>query len=165
VDTLGVQILRSSFSLTRSSVVGNALAGLHVRESEGSVAGSRFEGNSPGMRASDSRLSVEGNRIEANNGAGLQLRRTEGRLDGNRIRGNAGNGVSTDSPGVPLRGNAIEGNLRFALESNTAEAIDAAGNWWGPDGPSGDAIWDAKHDPALGRVLTDPPLSAPPARP
>jgi hypothetical protein len=164
-NTLGIQILRSSFSLTRSSVVGNALAGLHVRESEGSVAGSRFEGNSPGLRASDSRLVIEGNRIEANNGAGLQLRRTEGRVAGNRIGGNAGNGVSTDSPQAPLRGNAIEGSLRFALESNTAAAIEAAGNWWGPDGPSGAGIWDAADDPALGRVLTDPPLPAPPALP
>jgi len=30
-----------------------------------------------------------------------------------------------------LRGNAIVGNLRFALESNSSEPIDAGENWWG----------------------------------
>jgi hypothetical protein len=164
-NTLGVQVLRSSFSLTGSSIVGNALAGLHVRESEGSVAGSFLEGNTPGLRASDSRLSIVGNVIAVNNGAGIQLRRVEGRVDGNRIAANAGNGVSTDSPGAPLRNNALEANLRFALETNAADTLDAAGNWWGPDGPDAARIWDAADDPALGRVLTDPPLAAPPGLP
>jgi hypothetical protein len=164
-NTLGVQVLRSSFSLTGSSIVGNDLAGLHVRESEGSVAGSRFTGNAPGLRASDSRLSVSGNVLAANNGAGIQLRRVEGQIADNRIAANAGNGVSTDSPGATLRRNALEANLRYAVESNTAYAIEAAGNWGGADGPDADAIRDAADDPALGPVLTDPPLAAPPARP
>jgi hypothetical protein len=161
-NTLGIQILRSSFSLSGSSIVGNRLAGMHVRESEGTIAGSRLEGNAPGLRASDSRLSIEGNRVIANAGAGLQLRRTEGRIEGNRIEGNLGNGISTDSPGAVLRRNAIVGSLRFAIESNTVEAIDAAGNWWGPGGPSGAAIFDRQDDVALGPVLTDQPLQAEP---
>jgi hypothetical protein len=164
-NTLGVQILRSAFSLTGSSILGNALAGLHVRESEGSIAASRFAGNAPGLRASESRLSLTGNAVVGNNGAGIQLRRVEGRVEGNRIAANNGNGVSTDSPRAPLRRNALEANLRFALESNAAEAIDAAENWWGPGGADAGAIWDAADDPALGPVLTDPPLAAPPARP
>lgn len=164
-NTLGLQILRSSFSLTASSLIGNALAGLHVRESEGSIAGSRFAGNAPGLRASDSRLRIEGNVVAGNNGAGIQLRRVEGRVEGNRIAVNAGNGVSTDSPGAPLRGNVLEANLRFALESGAGTAIDAAGNWWGPGGPGAGGIWDAADDPALGPVLTDPPLAAAPALP
>ena len=164
-NTLGVQVLRSSFSLTGSSIIGNALAGLHVRESEGSVAGNRFEANAPGLRASDSRLSLVGNVVVKNNGTGMQLRRVEGRVEGNRIAANAGNGVSSDSPRAPLRRNALEANLRFALESNAAGAIDAAGNWWGPGGPAAGLIWDAADDPALGPVLTDPPLAAAPALP
>ncbi|HEY5998371.1 MAG TPA: right-handed parallel beta-helix repeat-containing protein [bacterium] len=164
-NTLGVQLLRSTFSLTGSAILDNALAGLHVRESEGSVAGTRFEGNTPGLRASDCRLSIEACEFVANNGAGIQLRRTEGRVTGSRIAGNAGNGVSTDSPRDPLRRNALEGNLRFAIESNTAEPIDATENWWGPGGPAAGAIRDAADDAALGPVLTDPPLAAAPARP
>jgi hypothetical protein len=136
-----------------------------VRESEGSIAGSRFAGNAPGLRASDSRLRIEGNLVAGNNGAGIQLRRVEGRVEGNRVAANAGNGVSTDSPGAPLRGNALEGNLRFALESGAGAAIDAAGNWWGPGGPDAGGIWDAADDPALGPVLTNPPLAAAPALP
>jgi hypothetical protein len=161
-NTHGLQILRSSFSLTGAAVVGNALAGMHVRESEGTVSGSRFAANAPGLRASDCRLAIEGNRFAANAVAGLQLRRTEGKVEGNRVLASAGNGVSTDSPGAVLRGNAITGSLRFALESNTAEQIDAAGNWWGPEGPSDEAIWDGADDAGLGRVLTEPPLAAPP---
>jgi hypothetical protein len=61
-----------------------------------------------------------------------------------------------------LRGNAIVGSLRFALESNSAVAIDAVGNWWGPDGPRAESIFDAAHDAALGPVLTSPPLAAAP---
>jgi len=161
-NTLGIQILRSSFSLVGSSIVGNSLAGMHVRESEGTIAGSRFESNSPGLRVSDCRVRFEGNRFLANNAAGLQLRRTEGRVEGNRIEASVGNGISTDSPAAVLRGNAIVGSLRFALESNSAEAIDAVGNWWGPDGPSVESIFDAADDAGLGPVLTAPPLAAPP---
>jgi hypothetical protein len=161
-NTLGVQVLRSAFSMSGASIVGNALAGLHVRESEGTVSGSRFEANAPGLRASDSRLRIEGNRFDGNNGAGIQLRRCEGRVAGNRIAASAGNGVATDSAAMMLRGNAIEGSLRFALESNTAGTIDAAGNWWGSGGPAAELIWDAQDDPALGPVLTAPPLVAPP---
>jgi len=161
-NTLGIQILRSSFSLVGSNVIGNSLAGMHVRESEGTIAGTRFEANSPGLRVSDCRLRIEGNRFLANNAAGLQLRRTQGRIEGNRIDASVGNGVSTDSPGAVLRGNAIVGSLRFALESNSPEAIDAVGNWWGPDGPGPGSIFDAADDPALGPVLTAPPLAAPP---
>jgi hypothetical protein len=161
-NTLGIQILRSSFSLVGSDIVDNSLAGVHVRESEGTISGSRFEANAPGLRASDCRLRVEGNSFAANNGAALQLRRTGGRVEGNRIEASAGNGVFTDSPDAVLRGNAIEGSLRFALESNTAAAIDAVGNWWGPGGPADEIIHDAKDDPALGQVLTTPPLGARP---
>jgi len=71
-------VLRSSFSLAGSWLAGNSLAGMHARESEGTVAGNRFESNSPGLRVSDCRLRVEGNRFLANNAAGLQVRRTEG---------------------------------------------------------------------------------------
>jgi hypothetical protein len=105
---------------------------------------------------------IEGNRFLANNAAGLQLRRTEGRVEGNRIEASVGNGISTDSPGAVLRGNAIVGNLRFALESNSSAAIDAVGNWWGPDGPRAESIFDAADDAALGPVLAAPPLAAPP---
>ncbi len=164
-NTLGLQILRSSFSVVGSSVTGNALAGMHVRESEGTIAGCRFESDAPGLRVSDSRLRIEGNRFVANNGAGLQVRRTEGRIEGNRIEANVGNGISTDSPGAVLRGNAITGSLRFAIESNTAEAISAAGNWWGPGGPTDGIIFDAADDPGLGPVLTSPPLVVPPPVP
>jgi hypothetical protein len=161
-NALGIQILRSSFSLVGSAITGNSLAGVHARESEGTISGSRFEANAPGLRASDCRLRLEGSRFTANNGAGLQLRRTEGRVEGNRVEANVGNGISTDSPGAVLRGNSIEGNLRFALESNTAAAIDAAENWWGPGGPIPDVIFDREDDPALGLVVTAPPLVAPP---
>ena len=161
-NTLGIQILRSSFSLVGSNVVGNSLAGMHVRESEGTISGSRFESNAPGLRVSDCRVRIEGNRFLANNAAGMQLRRTQGRVEGNRIEASAGNGISTDSPGAVLRGNAIVRSLRFALESNSAESIDAVGNWWGPDGPQDGSIFDAADDAALGPVLTAPPLAAPP---
>jgi hypothetical protein len=164
-NTVGIQVLRSSFTIAGAAVLGNALAGLNVRESDGTIAGGRFEGNAPGLRVSDSRLRIEGNRICGNGGAGLQLRRTEGRVEGNRIDDNAGNGVSTDSPGAALHGNAVAGNLRFALESNTREAIDASGNWWGPAAPAADAIFDGHDDPALGPVLTAPALAAAPAVP
>jgi len=161
-NTLGIQILRSSFSLVGSSIVGNSLAGMHVRESEGTITGSRFEANSPGLRVSDCRLRIEGNRFLANNAAGLQLRRTEGRVEGNRIEASVGNGISTDSPGAVLRGNAIVGSLRFALESNSVAAIDAVGNWWGAAGPRAESIFDAADDAGLGPVLTAPSLAAAP---
>jgi hypothetical protein len=161
-NTLGIQILRSSFSLAGSSIVGNSLAGMHARESEGTITGNRFEANAPGLRVSDCRVRIEGNRFLANNAAGLQLRRTDGRVEGNRIEASVGNGISTDSPGAVLRGNAIVGNLRFALESNSSAAIDAVGNWWGPDGPRAESIFDAADDAGLGPVLTAPPLVAPP---
>ena len=164
-NTLGVQIFRSSFSLAGSRIVGNALAGMHVRESEGTIAGCRFEANSPGLRVSDCRLRIEGNRFVTNNGAGVQLRRSEGRVEGNRIEASIGNGVSTDSPGAVLRGNAIVGSLRFALESNTAGTIDAVENWWGPGGPSAAIIFDAEDDRGLGPVLTFPPLALRPEGP
>lgn len=161
-NTLGIQILRSSFSLVGSSIVGNSLSGMHMREAEGTIAGCRFESNSPGLRVSDCRLRIEGSSFVANNASGLQLRRTQGRVEGNRIEANIGNGIATDSPGAVVRGNAIVGSLRFALESNSAEAIDAVGNWWGPDGPSPGSIFDAADDAGLGPVLTAPPLAAPP---
>jgi len=161
-NTLGIQTLRSTFSLVRSSIVGNSLAGLHARESQGTIDGNRFEANTPGLRVSDCRLSIEGNRIAANNAAGLQVRRSEGRIERNWIEASSGNGISTDSPGAVLRGNAIVGSLRFALESNAAGTIDAAENWWGPGGPMADMIFDAADDPALGPVLTKPPLTASP---
>jgi hypothetical protein len=164
-NTLGIQTLRSTFSLVRSSLVGNSLAGMHARESEGTIDGNRFEGNTPGLRVSDCRLSIAGNYFTANNAAGLQVRRSEGRVERNWVEASSGNGISTDSPAAVLRGNAIVGSLRFALESNTAGTIDAAENWWGPGGPSTDVVFDAADDPALGPVLTTPPLSAPPRRP
>jgi hypothetical protein len=164
-NTLGIQTLRSTFSLVRSSVVGNSLAGMHVRESEGTIEGNRFEANTPGLRVSDCRLSIEGNYFAANNAAGLQVRRSEGRIERNWLEASGGNGISTDSPTAVLRGNAIVGSLRFALESNAAGAIDAVGNWWGPGGPTADMVFDSADDPALGPVLTQPPLSDPPGRP
>jgi hypothetical protein len=164
-NVIGVQVLRSSFSLVASSIVGNELAGLHARESEGTIVGTRFEANTPGLRVSDCRLRIENCRVAGNGAAGLQLRRTEGRVEGNRIEGNLGNGVSTDSPRAVLRRNAIVASLRFDLESNAAEPIDAAENWWGPAGPAAGRIFDGADDPALGPVLVVPPLEAEPRAP
>jgi hypothetical protein len=164
-NTSGIQMLRSTFSLSRSTVSGNALAGLLVRESEGTISGCAIEGNAPGLRVSDSRLNIEGNRVVANNGGGLLLRRSTCRVEGNRIAGSRGNGVSTDSAGTVLHGNVVAGSLRFAVENNAADPVDAAGNWWGPGGPSPELFFDRGDDPRLGPVLTAPPLAAPPEVP
>lgn len=161
-NALGIQALRSSFTLAGSTIAANALSGLHVRECEGSVAGCLVAGNGPGLRVSDARLRIEGNRIEGNGGGGLLLRRTEARVEGNRIAANAGNGVSTDSPGARLRGNAVTGSLRFAVENNAAEPVEATGNWWGAAEPPPALFFDRADDPRLGPVLRDPALAADP---
>ena len=158
----GIQTLRSTFTLADSVLAGNALAGVHVRESEGSVVGTSISGGGPGLRVSDSRLRIEGNRLEANVLGGLLLRRTEALVERNEIVGNFGNGVSTDSPKAVLRGNAVAGNLRYALESNSSEPIDATGNWWGTPAPPASLFFDRADDPALGPVLREPALTAPP---
>lgn len=162
-NTLGVQIFRSSFSLARSVVADNVLAGVHAREVEGTISDCLIAGNAPGLRASEGRLRIERNRIVGNGVGGLHLRRTEARVEGNRIASNSGNAISADSPGAVFRANGIEGNLRFAVGNNSAAPVDAAGNWWGTPAPTSDAFFDAEDDPRLGRVLTEGALaSAPP---
>jgi hypothetical protein len=161
----GLQVFRSTFSLAGSTVAGNALAGMHVRESEGTVAGCTFAGNSPGVRTSDSRLRIAGNRFLLNNGGGLLLRRTRAAVEGNRFEASRGNAISTDSPESRFRGNAVEGSLRFAVENNAAGAVDAVGNWWGPAGPARELFFDRRDDPRLGPVLVEPALDAPPPLP
>lgn len=164
-NVLGVQMLRTAFTLGRSVIAGNSLAGLHLRECEGTISGSLLSGNSPGLLSSDSRIAIEATRVTANGIGGIMLRRTEAEVSRSRIAGNAGNGLSTDSAGLALRGSVVEGNLRFALESASENPVDATGNWWGPAGALPELIHDREDDHRLGPVLTAPVLDDVPAVP
>lgn len=165
-NTIGLQTLRSQLSLTGSTIDGNVLAGLHLRETEGVLSGNRVVGNTPGLRASGSRFLLERNIITANGYGGLQLRESEVELNGNDISGNVGNGIFVDSPAVVLRRNRIAGNLRYAVENNGPGSVDAALNWWG-EGVTDLAplLFDTEDDPALGPILTEPRLEGRPESP
>ncbi len=161
-NTLGLQALRSQISLSSSLIEDNFLAGIHLREAEGVVSGCRITGNSPGLRVSQGRLRMEGSVVEGNGYGGIQIRGAEAIFTGNRFAGNAGNGFSLDSAAVSLEGNAFSGNLRFALENNSAAAVDAPGNYWGRLTKVADRIYDGRDDPSIGKVIFDPVLEAPP---
>ena len=159
----GLQTLRSRLSVTSSLFSDNVLAGLHLRETEGDVSSNRITSNSPGMRASGGRLRVENNIFSGNSYGGLQVRGSEAIFTKNRIVGNIGNGFFSDSPSITMRENIFFGNLRFAVENNSPSAVDAVGNYWGSGAASlEDRIYDGADDPAVGPVLTDPPLKDPP---
>jgi hypothetical protein len=130
------------------------------------VAESLIAGNSPGLRASLGRFRLESSIITGNSYGGMQLRDSEVEIRGSFFNGNLGNGFFADSPGLVMKNNSLQGNLRFALENNGPTPLSAPGNYWGAKRDEiPDLIFDATDDPSLGAVSFDPPLESPPPLP
>lgn len=176
-------------NLIRHCVFENAFTGLQVHFSTAEVDGSTFRHNREGLRFGRSHLTVR-NSLFTGNDLGVRFTRMEGPtvLAGNRISGNrigvllvpSGQNITDffepdrgekvwNTGRLTITGNDISGNswYNLALGEKQVWDLDARNNWWGSTEPEAirGTVFDRRRDPALGEVLVEPFLTAPPTGP
>lgn len=115
--------------------------GTAITETKVTVEGNTFRGSYLGLHLDDDggyglEATVQGNTF-ADNVVGIQL------------------AASTRKGQVEIHGNSICGNLAAGLRNESAEVVDATGNWWGAnDGPKPGGFGDRVE--GLGGALVNP---------
>lgn len=137
--------------------------GIHAHESPVEVASSIFRAGYGGIRFQGGRVVMWGNRFQSNT-TGVRCLKASPVFEENSFLGNlTGIFFREGVQGAVLkRNNFDDAEYDVKLGEGQADDVDAAQNWWGPPGkgPLGDRIYDAADAPGLGRVTTDPPLTA-----
>lgn len=160
-------------SMNKESVVEHCLfeyafTGLQVHLSTAVVRDSVFRRNFEGFRFSTSDLLVEHNDFRDNTyGIRYESRGSETTIRGNDISDNeyAFFPVIRSTSQVRIAGNAVAStgyNVKMGQRQN--EDLEFRSNWWGSSVPSviEEGFFDGRRDAALGRVLYEPFLTAPP---
>ena len=106
---------------------------------------------------------VQGNLIANSHGIGLQVSGSTTVIS-NTLTGNQGNAVVIASGAPAIHGNNMEFNRGdYDLVNNTANSINASGNWWGTTDSAviDNRIYDFLDDYGKGQVAYTPALTGP----
>ena len=133
-----------------------AATALHSHDSQINVANCTFKHNQKGAMFTEGRVVISNSSFTENE-FGIVPNLAVGSIIGNRIYENrVGILVRDEKEGkLPIAGNKIYNNSRYDIqmgEFNRGD-IDVRGNWWGENGP---AIFDARQEPGIGRVIVEP---------
>jgi hypothetical protein len=157
-----IQLEYATGSIISHCIFEYATWGLHSHFTNLLVADSYFANNTGGMRFRSGPAEIRDSTFE-HNSIGIRAYIGNAIIRGNIIRKNeTGIFVREKGGGLVITGNNMYDNSNYAIrvgDFNT-EDVNARGNWWGGNDPSS-AIFDAKNEPGIGYVLTDPLLSEP----
>jgi len=145
-----------------------AFSGVQIHFCRATVTDSEFRYNVDGLRFSTVNLVAAGNRLHHNrHGVRYEERRSQAQLHHNEIRDNdIGLFIVTRSDDAArIEYNNIADNRHYNVKMGLEQPGDVTlpRNWWGTDDPARieATFFDARHDPALGRVWAPEPLTAP----
>ena len=145
-----------------------AYSGVQIHFCRARVTDSEFRYNVDGLRFSTVNLVAAGNRMHHNtHGVRYEERRSQAELHHNDIRDNEiGVFVVTRSDDAArIEYNNIAGNRQYNVKMGLEQRGDVTQprNWWGSSDPAAieRTFFDARHDPALGRVRAPEPLAGP----
>ena len=145
-----------------------AYSGVQIHFCKATVTDSEFRFNVDGLRFSTVNLVAAGNRMHNNvHGIRYEERRSQAQLHHNDIRDNdIGLFVVTRSDDAArIESNNITGNRQYNVKLGLEQSGDVTlpRNWWGSADPAmiEPTFFDARHDPALGRVRAPQPLNGP----
>jgi parallel beta-helix repeat protein len=130
------------------------------------VTGNLIEENKGGVNVRLSRAVITGNTIRDNKFFGIWLKeQCQGEISRNTITGNQKGIYFYRAGGVIITANNIYDNLDYnlAIADDQPTDIMAAGNWFGTvERARIEALlFDQRTDPAIGRIIVEPFLSAP----
>lgn len=151
-----VRIREGSAAVNRNSITGNRLGMLLTDIYFGAVSSNLLANNSEtalSMRSVDN-LEVSGNYLGRNGANGLNLQDVRAEITGNLFVANTERGIGITSFSGRIAANSFAGNGLYAIDLESAEDIDANGNWWGGAPPAA-VIFDRDRDVSRGRVVTD----------
>ncbi|MBE0616686.1 MAG: right-handed parallel beta-helix repeat-containing protein, partial [Proteobacteria bacterium] len=153
-----VHAFRCDLTFTGNTLEGNTLGGFLAKESHVVFRGNRLAGNRDGVRLKDpdSRAEIRGNRFGPSAEDHLSLAQVPAVVEGNAFEGAGLDLVSLEDAPARLVDNAFGPAGRDAVHLKGGVDVDARGNFWGVPDPAA-RIFDAAADPALGRVLWEPP--------
>lgn len=145
-----------------------AYSGVQIHFCRATVTDSEFRFNVDGLRFSTVNLLAAGNRMHHNtHGIRFEERRSQAHLHHNDIRDNdIGLFVVTRSDDAArIEANNIAGNRRYNVKMGLEQpgGVTLPRNWWGSSDPTiiEQSFFDARHDPAIGRVRAPEPLTGP----
>lgn len=162
-NRIGMTVRSGSLFLEGASITDNSEAGFIAAASRLSVSGSLFQGSAAGLLLADCEGTVTAARIADNRQIGIQLVRSRVRVHGNEIVSNGAIGLRVDDGRGIAWGNAFSGNGRFDIDNAGAEDFRAIANWWGDPAPLLEKRLNHRaQDPARGRILVNPVLTARP---
>jgi len=145
-----------------------AYSGVQIHFCRATVTDSEFRYNVDGLRFSTVNLVAAGNRLHHNtHGVRFEERRSQAQLHHNDIRDNEiGLFVVTRSDDAArIESNNIADNRQYNVKLGLEQPGDVTlpRNWWGTTDPAliETTFFDARHDPALGRVRAPEPLPGP----
>lgn len=131
----------------------HALAGVDLRYCNGAVVGTFLRYNTPAVVTFDSALEMDGLRVLRNNLYGFLFRRSEVYMKFSMMGRSAGNGLTAEDSAVTIRRTVFLSNLRYTLENDSEETLDAILNIWDSDErPIQDLIHDRQDDPSMGAI-------------
>ena len=145
-----------------------AYSGVQIHFCKATVNDSEFRFNVDGLRFSTVNLLATGNRMHHNtHGVRFEERRSQAHLHHNDIRDNdIGLFVVTRSDDAArIEFNNIAGNRQYNVKMGLEQPghVTLPRNWWGTTDPVAieQSFFDARQDPALGRVRAHEPLTGP----
>jgi parallel beta-helix repeat protein len=149
-----VRIREGNASVTRNIIIANRLGMMFADIYYGSITGNLVANSGEtglALRNVDN-LEISGNYLGRNGSNGLNLQDSRAEIKGNLIAFNAERGIGVLSFSGNITANNLIGNGLYAIDLESSEDIDAAGNWWGGDKPSS-VVFDRLKAPSRGRVV------------
>lgn len=171
----GVNFFRNNLLVSDNHVTGSLREGIRIREGSAIVSKNQITGNRHGIMLADiyygvvtenliansseaglslrnvDNIEVQGNYLGKNGSNGLSLQDVRGELKNNLFAFNSERGIGITSFSGEITGNNFVGNGLYAIDLESADGIDAPGNWWGGDSPE-KVIFDRNMDSARGEV-------------
>jgi len=151
-----VRIREGNARVERNIITGNRLGMLLTDIYYATVSGNLLANNSENglsMRSVDN-IEVSGNYLGRNGANGLNLQDARAEITGNLLVFNAERGIGITSFSGRIAGNSIAGNGLYAIDLESDEDVDAAGNWWGGEAPAA-VVFDRQKDRTRGSVIAD----------
>jgi len=149
----GVRIREGNASFESNVVTANRqgvmVADLYYGTISGSVVANNSE-NGLAMRNVDN-IEVSGNYLGKNGANGMNLQDARAEIKGNLFAFNGERGIGIASFSGEISANNFSGNGLYAIDLESADDIEAAGNWWGGESPA-TVVYDKRKDSARGAV-------------